>query len=130
MQGNGSFNQQTFGEESLRKSTKADKLGMTVKHDGLDDCVICMEPPTLPRKLHCGHIFCDQCIVQQFKVKPVCPTCESIQGVVIGDQPPGTMKVRTGILSLPGNYDCGTIVIEYVIHPGEQTVWFFYAHGF
>jgi hypothetical protein len=59
---------------------------MTVKHGDLDDCVICMEPPTLPRRLHCGHIFCDTCIVRHFKVKPVCPTCGSIQGVVIGDQ--------------------------------------------
>ena len=95
---------------------------MTVKHGDLDDCVICMEPPTLPRKLQCGHIYCDTCIVTQFKVKPVCPTCGSIQGVVTGDQPPGTMKVRTNKLSLSGHYHCGRIEIEYVIHPGKQTV--------
>jgi hypothetical protein len=41
-------------------------------------------------------------VIKQFKVKPVCPTCGSIQGVIIGDQPPGTMKVRTSYLSLPG----------------------------
>ena len=81
MQGNGSFNQQTF----------ADKLGTAVKHGDLDDCVICMEPPTLPRKLHC-------------------------------DQPPGTMKVKTSVHSLPGHQHSGRIEIEYVIHPGKQTV--------
>lgn len=95
---------------------------MTVKHGDLDDCVICMEPPILPRKLQCGHIFCDTCIVKQFKVKPVCPICGSIQGVVIGDQPPGTMNVRNSKLALPGYYHCGRIEIKYVIHPGKQTV--------
>jgi hypothetical protein len=47
------------------------------------------------------------------------PVNGSIQGVIIGDQPPGTMKVRTSYLSLPGYYHCGRIEIEYVIHPGK-----------
>jgi hypothetical protein len=47
------------------------KLGTTVRHGGLEDCVICMDKLTAPRKLRCGHIFCEECIGQYFKIKPV-----------------------------------------------------------
>jgi hypothetical protein len=39
------------------------KLGTTVRHGGLENCVICMDKLTAPRKLRCGHIFCEECIV-------------------------------------------------------------------
>ena len=99
------------------------KLGTTVRHGGLEDCVICMDKPTAPRKLRCGHIFCEECIGQQFKVKPVCPTCGSIQGIVTGDQPPGKIVVFSSRTPLPGYSQCDTIHIEYTIYDGKQGVF-------
>lgn len=85
------------------------------------DCVICMDTPEDPRKLNCGHIFCQDCIGQHFKLNnPVCPTCGSIQGEITGNQPPGTMKVYRLPSCLSGYPLCGRIVIEYDIPGGYQ----------
>ena len=99
------------------------KLGTTARHGGLEDCVICMDKLIAPRKLRCGHIFCEECISQQFKVKPVCPTCGSIQGIVTGDQPPGQINIFSSRASLPGYPQCGRIYIEYTIYDGKQGVF-------
>ena len=100
------------------------KLGTTVRHGGLENCVICMDKPTAPRKLRCGHIFCGECIGQQFKInKPVCPTCGSIQGIVTGDQPPGKINVSSNKAMLPGYPQYGRIEIEYIIYGGKQGVF-------
>ena len=99
------------------------KLGTTVRHGGLENCVICMDKPTAPRKLRCGHIFCEGCIGQQFKVKPVCPICGSIQGILTGDQPPGKIIVYSSGTPLPGYPQYGRIHIEYTIYDGKQGVF-------
>jgi hypothetical protein len=87
------------------------------------DCVICMDKLTAPKKLQCGHIFCEECIGLQFKVKPVCPTCGSIQGIVTGDQPPGQIQMFSSRASLPGYPQCGRIHIVYTIYDGKQGVF-------
>ncbi|XP_063408755.1 uncharacterized protein LOC134692234 [Mytilus trossulus] len=97
------------------------KLGTTVKGGNLEDCVICMDTPDDPRRLNCGHIYCYNCISQHFKLNnPVCPTCGSIQGVVTGNQPPGTMEVYRRATPLIGYPGCGRIEIEYTIDSGRQ----------
>ncbi|XP_052083398.1 uncharacterized protein LOC127720696 [Mytilus californianus] len=97
------------------------KLGTTVKGGNLEDCVICMDTPDDPRRLQCGHVYCHNCISQHFKVNnPVCPTCGSIQGVVTGNQPPGTMKISRRFSHLAGYPECGRIEIEYIIDSGRQ----------
>lgn len=103
------------------KTKSSERLGTTVTGGNLDDCVICMDKPEDPRKLKCGHIFCQGCIGQHFKLNnPVCPTCGSIQGELTGNQPPGTMKVYRFSSSLSGYPHCGRIVIDYDIPGGYQ----------
>jgi hypothetical protein len=59
-----------------------------------------------------GVVYMDS---QQFKVKPVCPTCGSIQGIVTGDQPPGIINVYSSRTPLPGYPQYGRIHIDYTI---------------
>jgi hypothetical protein len=45
-----------------------------------ENCVICMDSMSLPKKLDkCGHKFCTQCIDDYFKtVKQTCPICNTV----------------------------------------------------
>ena len=49
-----------------------------------------------------------------------CPTCKTIHGVKIGNQPPGQMQVNLLHNPLPGYSNCGTIQISYNIKSGVQ----------
>ncbi|CAG2193645.1 unnamed protein product [Mytilus edulis] len=82
------------------KMAMAGKTFRGALKDGEENCAICMEPNTKP-------------------LKPVCPTCGSIQGVIKGDQPPGRMIRREMGYSLP-TFKCNTIELEYEIYPGTQ----------
>ncbi|XP_041361662.1 probable E3 ubiquitin-protein ligase DTX3 [Gigantopelta aegis] len=91
--------------------------------DIIDDiCVICIDIVSEPKILDkCGHVFCCGCIDKCFQVfKPVCPICNTIYGVIIGNQPPGSMTVKHEPYSLPGHSDCGTIKIMYHFNSGVQ----------
>ncbi|XP_076087284.1 uncharacterized protein LOC143057776 [Mytilus galloprovincialis] len=101
------------------KMAMAGKTFRGALKDGEENCAICMEPNTKPRELTCGHVFCENCVQRCFEVKPVCPTCGSIQGVIKGDQPPGRMIRREMGYSLP-TFKCNTIELEYEIYPGTQ----------
>ncbi|KAL6776042.1 hypothetical protein ACKKBG_A19565 [Auxenochlorella protothecoides x Auxenochlorella symbiontica] len=43
-------------------------------------CPICQEPPTLPVKLPCSHIFCDACVAEWFERERSCPMCRAVTG--------------------------------------------------
>lgn len=92
-----------------------------------EDCVICMEPvdssdiKTLPK---CRHSFHHDCIDQQFKFKPACPTCGAIYGIITGNQPKsGTMSTQREHGALPG-FDGVTHhhMIQYNFPDGTQQV--------
>ncbi|XP_062620291.1 uncharacterized protein LOC134281872 [Saccostrea cucullata] len=84
-------------------------------------CCICMDTPSNPKALKCGHIFCKDCIDQQFEYKPACPSCGKVFGKMTGDQPPGTVSLRKEWRSLPGYEDCSEcIIITYTIRGGLQ----------
>ncbi|KAL5022596.1 hypothetical protein ScPMuIL_001751 [Solemya velum] len=86
-----------------------------------EDCVICMDGMTNPKKLKCGHEFCKDCIDEMFKHKPACPICNTIYGKVCGSQPDGHMEVKEYTFpSLPGFEDYGTIEINYSFMDGIQ----------
>jgi Deltex C-terminal domain len=88
-----------------------------------EDCVICMCPLTYTKQLSCGHKLCTGCIETAFdKCQPKCPSCGKLFGVMKGNQPEGTMNVRTVHMSLAGYEDYGTIVIHYDIPDGIQGV--------
>ncbi|NXS06719.1 DTX3L ligase, partial [Neodrepanis coruscans] len=87
-----------------------------------DECPICMERITDKEILRkCKHAFCKICIDQAMAYKKVCPICNTVYGVVKGDQPEGTMLITKCSLSLPGYPSCGTIVITYAMKGGIQT---------
>ncbi|NXT01449.1 DTX3L ligase, partial [Jacana jacana] len=87
-----------------------------------DSCPICMERIKEKEILSkCKHAFCKSCIERAMTYKPVCPVCNTIYGVLEGNQPDGTMSYRTVSSSLPDYPSCGTIEIMYHMYSGIQT---------
>ncbi|XP_041360604.1 uncharacterized protein LOC121376883 isoform X2 [Gigantopelta aegis] len=101
-----------------------DQQSTVSKTTGPDTCAICMDEITNPKRLSkCGHTFCTDCIDNCFNnFKPVCPTCNMVYGILIGDMPSGTMrnKVIPG-MSCPGYEGHGVIIINYYFQDGIQT---------
>ena len=86
-------------------------------------CVICREGVTKPKSLTCGHTFCTHCIDQWLPHASKCPTCNKIQGVLTGKQPPnGRMEMYHSRSDLPGYQGCGSLTIKYDFPAGRQTV--------
>ncbi|XP_025932239.1 E3 ubiquitin-protein ligase DTX3L [Apteryx rowi] len=87
-----------------------------------DVCPICMDSFKNKEVLtKCKHAFCKSCIQQAMSYKRACPICNTCYGLVQGDQPDGTMSVRTILTELPGYPRCNTIEITYVMYGGIQT---------
>ncbi|XP_062354135.1 E3 ubiquitin-protein ligase DTX3L isoform X1 [Cinclus cinclus] len=87
-----------------------------------DKCPICMDRITNKETLEkCKHAFCKTCIDTAMTYKQACPVCNSVCGVLTGNQPEGTMSVKTIPFSLPGYPNCGTIQIDYAMDGGIQT---------
>jgi len=72
------------------------------------ECPICFrewsDPDCLPRSLHCGHSFCDECLVSIFLKKKLlrCPTCDEVHKL-----PPELADSKDSkaiIASLPKNF--------------------------
>jgi len=74
---------------------------------------------------HCdGHYFHLGCLLRYIDSKASshikCPNCSKIYGVMIGDQPQGTMRVTVNKdMHCSGYHGCGTIVIEYHFPSGK-----------
>ncbi|XP_060603250.1 uncharacterized protein LOC132756248 isoform X2 [Ruditapes philippinarum] len=103
-------------EDSKEKKENSDAVSTEIE----DDCVICMDKIEEAAKLKCGHQFCKECIEGYFKVKQVCPTCGQVCGVIIGDQPDGTLDVAKIRSSCTGYEGCKTIAMSYNFPPGNQ----------
>ncbi|KFU88408.1 E3 ubiquitin-protein ligase DTX3L, partial [Chaetura pelagica] len=87
-----------------------------------DKCPICMETISDKETLRkCKHEFCKSCIDLAMTYKQCCPVCNTPYGHIEGNQPEGTMSIRTLAKSLPGYPDCGTITITYNMQGGIQT---------
>ncbi|NWQ75386.1 DTX3L ligase, partial [Columbina picui] len=87
-----------------------------------DVCPICMERIHNKEVLRkCNHAFCKSCIDLAMSYKQACPVCNTVYGLVEGNQPEGTMSTRTMHSSLPGYPSCGTIEITYSMRGGIQT---------
>ncbi|KAL8586562.1 hypothetical protein ACOMHN_053915 [Nucella lapillus] len=96
--------------------------GSEASEDEDETCPICLDVVANPKKLpKCGHTFCKGCIEDSFKHhKPVCPSCNTVYGVITGSQPRGTMgEMRVGD-NLPGYDNCGQIIIDYNFPSGIQ----------
>ncbi|NXY89984.1 DTX3L ligase, partial [Alcedo cyanopectus] len=109
------------GRQKQNLSPESQAKGKT-EEENQDVCPICMERITNKEILSkCKHAFCKACIAQAMAYRQTCPVCNTVYGVMKGDQPEGTMKSSTVSTSLPGHPDCGTIVITYYMSGGLQT---------
>ncbi|XP_053407925.1 uncharacterized protein LOC128559644 [Mercenaria mercenaria] len=91
------------------------------QEEDAETCVICMEDITDPQKLSCGHVFCADCIKEQFTYKQACPTCGKVCGIIKGDQPYGQMDVVINDrASCAGFESSGRIEITYKFPDGTQ----------
>ncbi|NWV12312.1 DTX3L ligase, partial [Ptilonorhynchus violaceus] len=111
-------------KSSVRQKNNLSSEGQTqAKTDKKEDeCPICMDTIENKETLQkCKHAFCKSCIDKAMAHKKACPVCNTIYGVMTGDQPEGTMSTRTMYLSLPGYPHCYTIEIEYAMQGGIQT---------
>ncbi|XP_072731276.1 E3 ubiquitin-protein ligase DTX3L [Ciconia boyciana] len=92
------------------------------EEDDQDVCPICMERINNKEILRkCNHAFCKSCIEQAMTYKQTCPVCNTVYGLMKGDQPEGIMSTRTVSSALPGYPNCGTIEITYSMYSGIQT---------
>ncbi|NXC07345.1 DTX3L ligase, partial [Orthonyx spaldingii] len=87
-----------------------------------DQCPICMDRIKNKETLEkCKHAFCKSCIDRAMAYKRACPICNTICGVLRGNQPEGTMSTTKLDVSLPGFSNCHTIQINYYMRGGIQT---------
>ncbi|NXU15687.1 DTX3L ligase, partial [Pardalotus punctatus] len=87
-----------------------------------DECPICRDRIKNKETLEkCKHAFCKSCIDQAMAYKLACPVCNTVCGVLRGNQPEGKMSTTTVSSSLPGYPNCGTIQIDYSMKGGIQT---------
>ncbi|NWU52152.1 DTX3L ligase, partial [Dromas ardeola] len=110
------------GRQKNNLSSEGQSKVKTEEDDDKDVCPICMETITNKEILRkCNHTFCKSCIDQAMTYKQACPVCNTVYGLMEGNQPEGTMSVRTMSSSLPGYPNCGTIEITYNMCGGIQT---------
>ncbi|KAM4897569.1 E3 ubiquitin-protein ligase DTX3L isoform 1-T1 [Sylvia borin] len=87
-----------------------------------EECPICRDRIKNKETLEkCKHAFCKTCIDRAMTYKQACPVCNTVCGVLTGNQPEGTMSAKTIRFSLPGYPNCDTIQIDYVMNGGIQT---------
>ncbi|NXM84283.1 DTX3L ligase, partial [Oenanthe oenanthe] len=112
-------------KSSVRQKNNLSSGGQTqakAKESEEDKCPICMDRITDKETLEkCKHSFCKICIDKAMTFKRACPVCNSVCGVLTGDQPDGTMSSKTLSFPLPGYPNCGTIQIDYAMNGGIQT---------
>lgn len=93
----------------------------------IETCPVCFEEPKgkkMNKLPSCEHSFCDECLPNVARMSSLCPVCRKPFCVVMGNQPPnGTMNViKDSNIGLPGFPNCGSIIIQYHIPSGLQTV--------
>ncbi|XP_063256988.1 E3 ubiquitin-protein ligase DTX3L [Prinia subflava] len=87
-----------------------------------DECPICKDRIKNKKTLEkCKHAFCKICIDKAMTYKQACPVCNTICGVLTGNQPEGSMSSKILSFPLPGYPNCDTIQIEYIMDGGIQT---------
>ena len=102
---------------SIESSSFKDRATVLDPSEAEDDCPICMDKPTQPRKLEkCGHIFCSDCIEAYFEnLKPTCPCCGAIYWK--GDRRPARWchPVHAGLQNSPA-WICGIWIYQGHLH--------------
>ncbi|NXR99320.1 DTX3L ligase, partial [Oxylabes madagascariensis] len=111
-------------KSSVRQKNNLSSEGQTQAKTGEneeDECPICRDRIKNKETLEkCKHAFCKVCIDKAMTYKQACPVCNTVCGVLTGNQPEGTMSATTISSSLPGYPNCGTIQIDYHMNGGIQ----------
>ncbi|NWZ64181.1 DTX3L ligase, partial [Acrocephalus arundinaceus] len=112
-------------KSSIRQKNNLSSEGQTqakTEENEEDECPICQDRIKNKKTLEkCKHAFCKICIDIAMTYKQACPVCNTICGILTGNQPEGTMSTKTISLSLPGYPECDTIQIDYDMNGGIQT---------
>ncbi|NXD93020.1 DTX3L ligase, partial [Chaetorhynchus papuensis] len=110
-------------KSSVKQKNNLSSEGRTwAKTEEEEMCVICRDRIKNKKTLEkCKHAFCKSCIDLAMTHKQACPVCNTVCGVLRGNQPEGKMLNKTNRSSLPGYPDCGTIQIDYYMEGGIQT---------
>ncbi|NXU60280.1 DTX3L ligase, partial [Horornis vulcanius] len=112
-------------KSSIRQKNYLSSEGQTqakTEENEEDECPICRDRIKNKETLEkCKHAFCKICIDRAMTYKQACPVCNTVCGVLTGNQPDGTMSAKTMSFSLPGYSYCDTIQIDYVMNGGIQT---------
>ncbi|XP_060077694.1 uncharacterized protein LOC132557215 [Ylistrum balloti] len=99
------------------------KSQMVKSYPADENCPVCLEKIDLKERTElnkCHHVLCLPCAKNSFSVKPVCPICNVVYGIVRGVQPKGHMVEVFEKESLPGFDGRGTIHIFYSFVDGKQ----------
>jgi deltex len=88
-------------------------------------CMICDKGVSgqLYQVLMCQHVFHHGCLASSLLRSGTCPTCSKMAGTPRGDMPSGEMTISRTARSCAGHVGCGTIVIDYSIRRGVQTMY-------
>ncbi|NXR77446.1 DTX3L ligase, partial [Pycnonotus jocosus] len=112
-------------KSNVRQKNNLSSEGQTqakTKENEEDECPICRDRIKNKETLEkCKHAFCKTCIDRAMTYKQACPVCNTVCGVLTGNQPEGTMSTKTIKRSLPGYPSCDTIQIDYYMEGGIQT---------
>ncbi|RVE72812.1 hypothetical protein OJAV_G00041560 [Oryzias javanicus] len=104
---------------SKRTDTSSDTASSS---GGKEYCSICLLRLNKKKRLKCQHEFCEQCLQHALhQTGSICPLCNHVFDVLMGDQPDGNMSWNKSSDSLPGFSGSGHIVINYNIPNGVQT---------
>ncbi|XP_010179077.1 PREDICTED: E3 ubiquitin-protein ligase DTX3L, partial [Mesitornis unicolor] len=118
----GASEKKYYGRKKSSLSSEGQSKAKTEEEDDKDVCPICMDKINDKEILRkCNHAFCKSCIEQAMTYRQICPVCNTVYGLMKGDQPEGTMSFKTLPFHLPGYPNCGTIRITYDMHGGIQT---------
>ncbi|NXV09887.1 DTX3L ligase, partial [Cettia cetti] len=111
-------------KSSIKQKNNLSSEGQTqakTEENEEDECPICRDRIKNKETLEkCKHAFCKTCIDRAMTYKQACPVCNTVCGVLTGNQPDGKMSTKTISFSLPGYPDCDTIQIDYVMDGGIQ----------
>lgn len=115
-----------FKKSNVRQKNNLSSEGQTqvkAEDNKEDECPICRDRIKNKETLEkCKHAFCKTCIDRAMTYKQACPVCNTVCGVLTGNQPEGTMSHKIIRRCLPGYPNCDTIQIDYVMQGGIQTV--------
>uniref|UniRef100_A0A8B9HYJ1 E3 ubiquitin-protein ligase n=1 Tax=Anser brachyrhynchus TaxID=132585 RepID=A0A8B9HYJ1_9AVES len=116
------LSEKKYGDRQKGSFSSKEQAKAKTEEDTDGVCPICMESMKDKEILtKCKHAFCKGCIKKAMTYKQTCPVCNTVYGLMQGNQPEGEMSFQFVSSCLPGYSSCGTIVIRYDMKGGIQT---------